>query len=195
MSFRFRRLSFVAIIVAVAFAYGYFSRPGHQSTATDTAGPSISVKGASSIRGPYFSDRNRVADRIVAAINRTKHTLDIAVYSVTQPDLAATIVAAHRRGVRIRIVSDEGQALDRHSEIDYLRSQGIRVRLSGGFRGQRSLMHNKFAVFDKEVVETGSLNWTTSANSYNFENVVFIKNPEISKRYESEFDHIWVQAQ
>lgn len=194
MNFRFRRLSFIAIIVAVAFAYGYFSQPRHRRPLAQALGQSIAIKNSASIQGPYFSDRDRIADRIIGAINRTRHTLDIAVYSITQPDLAATIEEAHRRGVRIRIVSDEGQSLDRHSEIDYLRSQGISVRLSGGYRGHRSLMHNKFAIFDGDLVETGSFNWTTSANSYNFENVVFIKDREVSARYESEFDHIWAQA-
>lgn len=194
MPFRLRRLSVVAIILAVALAYGYYSQSEHQSSVADASEQWVPISGSSAIQGPYFSDRDRIADRIIAAINHTKHTLDIAVYSMTQPDLTAAIEAAHRRGVRVRIVSDEGQSLDRHSEIYYLRSSGVPVRLSGGYRGQRSLMHNKFAVFDGDVVETGSFNWTTSANSYNFENAIFIKDPKVSARYESEFNHIWAQA-
>jgi phosphatidylserine/phosphatidylglycerophosphate/cardiolipin synthase-like enzyme len=194
MGFRFHRSSFFAIILACAIAYGYFSLSGRQNSATTPSTTSVTVSGKSSIEGPYFSDRDRVSDRIIAAINNTRRTLDIAVYSVTQPEITAAIQAAQRRGVRVRIASDEGQALNRHSEIDYLRSVGIPIRLSEGFRGQRSLMHNKFAVFDGELVETGSYNWTTSATSFNFENAVFIRDPKISSRYEEEFEHIWAQA-
>lgn len=194
MSLRFRRSTFVIFILAIIIGYAYFVKPGHQGPATDPAAGPPAISGPISIQGPYFSDRDRIADRIIGAINRTRHTLDIAVYSITQPDLAAAIEAAHRRGVRIRIVSDEGQALDQHSEVYYLRSRGIPVRLSGGYRGQRSLMHNKFAIFDGDLVETGSFNWTVSANSYNFENAIFIADPQVAGHYESEFDHIWAQA-
>lgn len=194
MSFRFHRSHLFAIILAIVFAYGYFSASGGRGPATNPSTKSVSISGSSSIRGPYFSDRDRIADQVIAAINHTRHTLDIAVYSITQPDIAAAIEAAHQRGVRVRIASDEGQSLDRHSEIYYLRSRGISIRLSGGYRGQRSLMHNKFAIFDRELVETGSFNWTISGSSYNFENAIFIADPEVSARYEREFDHIWAQA-
>ena len=194
MKIRFRRLNLLAIVLAGVIAYGYFSARGQQNykDAPDPAGSSVA--GATSIQGPYFSDRDRIADRIISAINHTRHNLDIAVYSITQPDLAASIQAARQRGVKVRIVTDGEQSLDRHSEVGYLRSVGVPVRLSEGFRGQRSLMHNKFAVFDGSKVETGSYNWTTSATSYNFENAIFIVGPEVAARYEEEFQHIWAQA-
>jgi len=194
MSFGLRRLSLIAIILASLVVYGYFEKPGHQSPTSKSYSATTAISGSMSIQGPYFSDRDRIAERIIAAINHTRSTLDIAVYSITQSDVAAAIAGAHRRGVRVRIVSDEGQSLDSHSEVYYLRSSGIPIRLSGGFRGQRSLMHNKFAIFDGSLVETGSFNWTTSANSYNFENAIFIADREVATRYEREFDHIWEQA-
>ena len=194
MTFRFLRLTFFVIILAGAIVYGYFSSTGRQdpSSASVTSAPAAS--GTESIQGPYFSDRDRIADRTISAINHTRHTLDIAVYSITQPDLTAAIRAAWQRGVKVRIVTDEGQSFDRHSEIGYLRSVGVPIRVSEGFRGRRSLMHNKFAVFDGNQVETGSYNWTTSATSYNFENAIFIAAPKVSARYEEEFQHIWAQA-
>ena len=194
MNFRFRRLTVFAIVLAGAAVYGYFFAAGQQGASSSPASVVTTVRGTPSIQGPYFSDRNRIADRIISAINRTRHNLDIAVYSITQPDIATAIQAARQRGVRVRIVTDEGQSLDRHSEIGYLRSVGVSVRLSEGFRGQRSLMHNKFAIFDGNQVETGSYNWTTSATSYNFENALFICDPVVSARYEEEFQHIWAQA-
>lgn len=194
MTFRFRRLTLFAIVLAAAIAYGYFSATGQQDSSSSPATAAVTSSGASSIQGPYFSDRDRIADRMISAINSTRHTLDIAVYSITQPDLAAAIQGAHHRGVVVRIVTDEGQSFDRHSETGYLRSVGVPVRLSEGYRGQRSLMHNKFAVFDGNQVETGSYNWTTSATSYNFENAIFIRDPIVSARYEEEFEHIWAQA-
>jgi mitochondrial cardiolipin hydrolase len=194
MRLRLRHSALLAIILAAVIAYGYFSGSGRQESARAPSVDPVAVSGESSIQGPYFSDRDRIADRVIGAINHTRHTLDIAVYSLTQPEIAAAIQAAHRRGVQVRIVTDVEQSFDRHSEIGYLKSVGIPVRLSGGFRGQRSLMHNKFAVFDGEVAETGSYNWTTSATSYNFENALFVRDPKVSASYEEEFQHLWAQA-
>lgn len=194
MAVRFHRSPFWAALLVLAAVYGYFSTAGRRVSPQYLPASPISLSGSSSIQGPYFSDQNRVSDRIVAAINNTRQTLDIAVYSITQPDITTAIEAAHVRGVRIRIVSDEEQSFDRHSEIDYLRSRGIPVRLSGGFRGKRSLMHDKFAIFDRNLVETGSFNWTTSGTSYNFENIVFIESPAVAKRFSEEFEHIWASA-
>jgi mitochondrial cardiolipin hydrolase len=193
---RIRRFhsSVVVATALVALAYWfYLPSRGPRQAHTQAASPAI-VSGSLHIDGPYFSDQDRIADRIIAAVNRARNSLDIAVYSITQPDIAATIQQAHARGVRVRIVSDAQQSNDYHSEIGFFRSHGIAVRLSGGFRGQRSYMHNKFAVFDNKLVETGSYNWTTSASSYNYENAIFIEDPEVAARYEKEFQHLWAQA-
>ena len=72
--------------------------------------------------------------------------------------------------------------------------RGISVRLSRGYKGDRSLMHNKFAVFDGRLAVTGSFNWTTSADSYNFENAVFISDPAAVARFSEAFERLWSQA-
>lgn len=188
------RLGLVIVALVSGLAYWFYSP--HQSlkgVAGHPPDPAV-VSGSLRIEGPYFSDQDRIPDRLIAAINQTRSSLDIAVYSITQPDIAAAIASARRRGVRVRVVSDEGQSFDRHSEISYLKSAGVAVRLSGGFRGRRSLMHDKFAVFDNQRVETGSYNWTTSASYYNYENAIFIVGPEVSARYEREFRRLWAQA-
>jgi phosphatidylserine/phosphatidylglycerophosphate/cardiolipin synthase-like enzyme len=155
----------------------------------------VGAPGSAPVEGPYFSDGGRVADRIVAAINRTQKSLHLAIYDLTQADITAALADAHRRGVEVLIVADAGQAREPHSEIAYLRSQGIPVRLSRGYKGNRSIMHNKFAVFDGKLAETGSFNWTTSAESYNYENALFIADANVVARYEVEFQRIWSQAQ
>ena len=138
------------MLVAFAAGYHYFQKSPHESspaTRTEQTPSPVAVPGSAAVEGPYFSDGGRVAERIVAAINRSQKLIHVAVYDLTHPEIAAALVAAHRRGVEVRIATDEGQSGGPHSEIAYLRSQGIAVRLSGGYRGNRSIMHNKFAVF------------------------------------------------
>jgi phosphatidylserine/phosphatidylglycerophosphate/cardiolipin synthase-like enzyme len=96
--------------------------------------------------------------------------------------------------VRIRIVADQHQAGGKHSKIPFLIERGIPVRLSRGYRGERSLMHDKFAVFDGRLAVTGSFNWTTSADTSNVENAVFISDPATVARYAEAFERLWSRA-
>jgi len=182
------------LLVLAAASYLYRDRARWLPTVKRSLVP-VATPGAASIQGPYFSDGDRISERIIAAINHTQNSLDLAIFDLTQPDITAALAAAHRRGVKIRIVADERQAHEPHSEIPYLTSQGLAVRLSRGYKGNRSLMHNKFAVFDGRVAETGSFNWTTSAESYNFENAVFIADPVSVARFQAAFERIWARAQ
>jgi phosphatidylserine/phosphatidylglycerophosphate/cardiolipin synthase-like enzyme len=178
-------------VVAVAAAIGYLPELIRHRPVTYAAAV---ARSSDAIEGPYFSDHDRIARRIIAAINHTRNSLDVAMFSFTDRRIEAAMAAAARRGVRVRIVADASQADDRHSEIPYLRSAGIKVRLSGGYRGQRSIMHDKFAVFDGRLVETGSFNWTISGEDYNYENAVFLSDPQAVASYENEFERIWSRA-
>lgn len=154
----------------------------------------VAAPGSVSVEGAYFSDKDSVADRIIAAVNHTKSSLDLAIFDLTHPAITAAIEDAQRRGVGIRIVADQRQAKGKHSEISFLIECGIPVRLRRGYRGGRSLMHDKFAVFDGRLVVTGSFNWTTSADSYNAENAVFISDPTTVAHFAEAFDGLWSRA-
>ena len=42
-------------------------------------------------------------------------------------------------------------------------------------------------IFDDDIVETGSFNYTKAAQNYNAENTVFIKNPAIANLFTHNF--------
>ncbi len=66
------------------------------------------------------------------------------------------------------------------------------VRLNGIY----SIMHNKFIVADGSAVETGSFNYTSSAEKRNAENALVIKNePSIARRYQAEFNRLWNESE
>ena len=128
----------------------------------------------------YFTPGTECEYRIIAEINRAT-TIDIAVYSITNPKIANAIITAHRRGARVRIVTDRVMAGHKSSMIDELAAAGIPVRINR----RHKIEHNKFAVFDNMSMVTGSYNWTTAATKYNSENCIFLTTPaqEYSKRF------------
>lgn len=52
-------------------------------------------------------------------------------------------------------------------------------------------MHHKFAIVDRKVLITGSLNWTTQAIQNNRENVLIVEDEEYVRLFLEEFERIW----
>ena len=99
---------------------------------------------------------------------------DVAMFSFTSRPLARALVRAAQRGVRVRVVLDDGQAKSKYSKYRFLVNKGIPVKLDN----RSAYMHHKFAVIDHKMVITGSYNWTASAKKRNDENLVVLRDPE-----------------
>jgi len=135
----------------------------------------------------YFSPEGGCEQAVIRTINSAKKTIDVAIYSFTSRKIAQSLVAAKKRGVRIRIIMDKDQNRSKYSKKRYLQKYRIPIATNRG----EGLMHHKFAVIDTQIVITGSYNWTVSANMYNHENLLIIKSPELAKIYEKEFTKMW----
>jgi hypothetical protein len=59
---------------------------------------------------PYFFPSKDSYSAFLSALNSSKSTLDICVFSITDDDTADALIAAHKRGVKIRIITDDQQA-------------------------------------------------------------------------------------
>jgi phosphatidylserine/phosphatidylglycerophosphate/cardiolipin synthase-like enzyme len=57
--------------------------------------------------------------------------------------------------------------------------------------GRSALMHNKFWIFDRKTVWTGSTNITVNGMLHNNNNVIVIESPELADIYEREFAEMW----
>lgn len=64
---------------------------------------------------------------------------------------------------------------------------GIQVRHDQ----ESGYMHHKFAIIDKKVLITGSLNWTTQAIQNNRENVLIVEDKDCVNIFLAEFEKIW----
>lgn len=165
-------------VIGIAFAIGV--GVGVQlPTRTVTPPPSAPVS-----IGAFFTPGTECEDRIIAELGRAT-AIDIAVYSITNPKIANAIIAAHRRGARVRIVTDRTMTGHKSSMIDELVAAGIPVRTNRRYK----IEHNKFAVFDNMRMVTGSYNWTTAATKYNSENCIFLPHP--AQEYSKRFEYLW----
>src|SRR3970282_2107521 len=67
-------------------------------------------------------------------------------------------------------------------------SSGIEVKDDAG---RSALMHNKFWIFDQQIVWSGSTNITVNGIFEQNNNVLVIRSPEIAYIYEREFQEMW----
>ena len=116
------------------------------------------------------------AARIVAVLDGATRTLLVQQYELTAPALIEAVLAAHRRGVIVRVILDKSQRSSRHSAADFLATQGVPIAIDQ----VSGIAHNKIAIVDGETVVGGSYNWTRSAATRNVENVTIIRDRAVA---------------
>ncbi|XP_059572787.1 mitochondrial cardiolipin hydrolase isoform X1 [Alligator mississippiensis] len=126
---------------------------------------------------------SRLLRRLLAA----RRSLELCVFAFSSPQLARAVHLLHRRGVRVRVVTDADYMAVNGSQIGRLRLAGIQVRHDQ----ESGYMHHKFAIVDQKMLITGSLNWTTQAIQSNRENVLIVEDAEYVKPFLAEFERIW----
>ncbi len=128
---------------------------------------------------------------VLQNIDQSQESIWIAAYAFTRTRIAAALVRAHQRGVRVEIKMDANQAEFAGAQklIEWLRSEGIPVTLIRT-AGEYSAMHNKFMVFDMGRVVMGSYNFTTVAQVSNWENLVWLDSADMAEQYKQAWDAI-----
>lgn len=137
-----------------------------------------------------FSPGGSAQKLVLYSINTSSKTIEIAAYSFTSKDIAFALLDAKKRGVQIRVVADY-KANEKYTVVDFLRNSGVDVRLNNNYE----IMHNKFMVVDGKSVQTGSFNYTASANKRNAENVIYIiDNKALASGYQKEFNRLYIES-
>ena len=134
-----------------------------------------------------FSPSTCCEDNIVELIEGSKDTIDIAIYAFTNQKIYDSLLQAKERGVKIRVVADKAQSKGKYSFVPKLQEAGFDVRI----KKKVKIEHNKFGVFDKKFIITGSYNWTEAATKMNSENCVADKRKKIVAKYDKRFEELW----
>jgi HKD family nuclease len=146
----------------------------------------------SQIDWAFTQDNQQPEKLLIDVINSSKQTLDIAIYSLTYPDIVAAIKDAKKRGVDVRIVTDKiqssGQA--QSEALKLLGSAGIPIKINT----HSGLMHLKMVIADKRIATTGSFNYSKAASTTNDEVLMVLRDETIAKSFTGEFDKIWADT-
>ncbi len=135
----------------------------------------------------FFSPGSACVNRIIDLLVATVRTADLCVFTIADDRISSAILSAHRRGVKLRIITDNDKAYDAGSDIEQFRRAGIPVRQDFG----PDHMHHKFAIFDAKKLLTGSFNWTRSASEVNQENIIVSDDVRLVAPFQREFEGLW----
>ena len=135
-----------------------------------------------------------ICKEFVTLINNAVTSIDIAIYGYEDiPAITEALKRAKSRGVKIRFVYDEAP----NPEKTYYKGNDIIKAISDFSQSDKvcsdagKLMHNKFIIFDKKVVFTGSMNFSkTGLSDYDGNDIVTIISPEIANLYTLEFEQM-----
>lgn len=135
----------------------------------------------------YFSPGDECPRAIARRIEQARTSVDVCVFTITDNVLADALIAAHGRGVALRVLTDNEKAEDEGSDIVRLGRAGVPVRVD------RSPyhMHHKFALFDRALLLTGSYNWTRGAARDNAENFIITPDPRLLAEFTAQFERLW----
>jgi cardiolipin hydrolase len=137
----------------------------------------------------WFSPGDDCLKAITGQLRACRQRADICVFTLSDDRISAEVLAAHRRGVAVRLITDNEKAIDRGSDVVALRDAGVPVRVDQS----AAHMHHKFALFDQRWLLNGSYNWTRSAATENEENLVLCNDPALLRQFAQAFDALWEQ--
>lgn len=126
-----------------------------------------------------FSPRSGCTEAIVKQIESAKTEILVQAYSFTSAPIAAALVKSHKKGVKVEAILDKSQKRERYTSATFLKNAGIPTYIDD----KHAIAHNKIIIIDKEIVITGSFNFTKAAEERNAENLIIIKSPELAREY------------
>ncbi len=142
----------------------------------------------------YFSDPNSPTassykggpdEALAEAIDQARLKIDLAAYDFDLWSLRNALIAAHKRGVAVRVVVETSN-LD-EDEIQDLIEAGIPVVDDQN----NGLMHNKFVVIDEAHVWLGSMNLTVNGAYKNNNNLLYVRSSRLAENYTQEFEEMF----
>ncbi len=179
----------VALVLALsAGGAGYALGSGNVATQTasvDIPAQTVSAPPTGSTRVVYSLDKKQTDQEIIALINDAKSYIYFAIYTFTLPSIADALVAAKKRGVEVRGITDSGQSSSSYGApiVAQLLAAGIPV-VTEKHAGGNGIMHIKLLVTERAYV-FGSYNWTKSATIINDEIIEIGTDPTLRQTYEN----------
>lgn len=178
---------FVIALIASSFAFAGLTVYSSHNIAEHLA-PASTAQNRTNVT---FSPKKGTTHNIVNMINSAKTSIKVAAYSFSSKAITEALIKAHNRGVEVQIVLDKSQQSVKYSTFNELKRNNIPVRINSKY----AIMHNKFAIIDSDILQTGSFNYTEAAENRNAENALtVIGDKPLVNKYTQEWYRLWNES-
>jgi len=132
-----------------------------------------------------FSPRGGCTENIIDQIKAADSEILVQAYSFTSTLIAKALTDAHDRGVKVKVILDKSQRLERHTSATILVNAGIPTYVDA----KHAIAHNNVMIIDQLTVITGSFNYTKDAEVSNAENLLVIRSEKLAEIYLRDWRH------
>ncbi|KAH8312028.1 hypothetical protein KR044_009039, partial [Drosophila immigrans] len=169
------------------------------------------VAGGEECGNVYCMDRQ--VKRMQQMLDRSQYSIDLAIFSLSCPEMTDALERALRRGIKLRLIISETDG-EESAVLRTLRRCGATIRKPAQ---SKNLMHHKFCVIDghervqqllrrrlscddqvkalikanSPLVMNGSANWTVGDLYTSYNSVIISSNHKLSTELETEFCRLW----
>jgi phosphatidylserine/phosphatidylglycerophosphate/cardiolipin synthase-like enzyme len=172
------------------------------SIVTVTA-PSVPTVSAAKWWEVYFTDpltinnpaviAGSIEEKLIQLIDAAQTSIHISSFEFNLTPVAQALINAKSRGVDVKWIADDENGLEYdiqpgRGQFALMAAAGIELKDDAG---RSALMHNKFWIFDQQIVWTGSTNITVNGIFKQNNNVLIMRSTEIAYIYEREFQELW----
>jgi phosphatidylserine/phosphatidylglycerophosphate/cardiolipin synthase-like enzyme len=126
-----------------------------------------------------FTPAQHCQPRIVEAINAARSEIEVQAYGFTSVPILGALAAAKQRGVDVQVILDKSNLTAQYSGAVYVAHTGIPIWIDN----RPAIAHNKTIIIDKRLVIGGSYNYSSSAETRNAENVLFLESPTVAAEF------------
>jgi len=137
----------------------------------------------------YFSPDGGCTAAIVKQIDNATMEVLVQAYSFTSAPIAKALVNAKKRAVNVEVIVDKSQRKEpkkqgaSYTSATFLANMKVPTYIDDA----HSIAHNKIIIIDKQIVITGSFNFSKAAEEKNAENLLILKNSELAGIYIDNF--------
>ncbi len=130
-----------------------------------------------------------VDERVAADIAAAQRSVEVASFEYDLESITRALRDAHRRGVQVRVVLDDGNLGDEEMAQQVAELQAAGIAIVYDQRG--AFMHDKFVIVDGTILWVGSWNLTVNDTYYNNNNVLRFTLPDLAANYQAEFEEMF----
>ena len=132
----------------------------------------------------FFSPKGGCQEAVVQEVNKARREVLVQAYSFTSKQICDALVEAKKRGVRVIILLDKSNEVERYSDLQVFLEQNLDPLIDA----EHAIAHNKIIVIDQKTIVTGSFNFTHQAEGENAENLLIIKgHADLARQYHVNF--------